>query len=122
MTLCWICGHVLRDDPRSLTRKMLLTYAELEQRGVVNEPGDILMDASASTENGQLVETAGGFGTAENRETRRAQWSEWCRRLLSDADRKRRRETDNLLKQVRDSVTGRFQAMQVGPIGARTDE
>ena len=66
-------GHVLRDDPGSLTRKMLLRYAELERRVVVNEPGDILMDAPATTSNGMLVEMAGGFGSAENREIRRAQ-------------------------------------------------
>jgi len=39
-----------------LTRKWLLRYAELERRGVINEPGDILMDVPASTANGDLVD------------------------------------------------------------------
>jgi hypothetical protein len=64
-------------------------YAELERRGVVNKPGDILMDAPASTSNGQLVDMTGGFGTAADREIRRAQWSEWCKRRLPDVGRKR---------------------------------
>ena len=98
-------GHVLRDDPGSLTRRMLLRYAELERRGVVNEPGDILMDAPATTSNGMLVEMAGGFGTAENREIRRAQWSEWCKRRLPAFDRKREIQKEDLLRQVRASVT-----------------
>ena len=98
-------GHVLRDDPGSLPRRALLRYAELERRGVVDEPGDILMDAPASNTNGQLVEMAGGFGSTENRETRRAEWKAMCKRRLSDADRSRVNRKEDLLADIRACVT-----------------
>ena len=62
-------------------------------RKVVREPGDILMDAPAHTNNDQLIGMAGGTGTAEEREVARKQWKEWCTRKLSaaDTDRKKRR-------------------------------
>ena len=71
----------------------------------MNEPEDILMDAPASTSNGQLVEMAGGFGSAEKREVRRAQWSEWCKRRLPAVDRTREIHNEGLLRQVRANVT-----------------
>ena len=98
-------GHVLRDDPGSLERRMLLRYAELERRGVVNEPGDILMDVPANNSNGQLVEMAGGFGTEENRKAQRAVWHEWAKRQMSDVDRNRRNIQEDLMKQVKLSIT-----------------
>ena len=98
-------GHVLRDDPGSLTRKWLLRYAELERRGVINEPGDILMDVPASTANGDLVDMAGGFGTAEHREKQRLHWRGLCKRRLADVDRTRQVMKEDLLAEIRKSVT-----------------
>ena len=98
-------GHVLRDDPGSLTRKWLFRYAELERRGVINEPGDILMDVPASTANGDLVDMAGGFGTAEHREKQRLHWRGLCKRRLADVDRTRQVMKEDLLAEIRKSVT-----------------
>ena len=55
--------------------------------------------------NGQLVEMAGGFGSTENRETRRAEWKAMCKRRLSDADRSRVNRKEDLLADIRACVT-----------------
>ena len=92
--MVWL-GHLLRGAEGCLERRVVLRYAELVRRKVVREPGDILMDAPAHSNNDQLIGMAGGTGTAEEREVARKQWKEWCTRKLSAADRdrkKRRRE------------------------------
>jgi hypothetical protein len=79
-----------------LTRKWLLRYAELERRGVIHEPGDILMRVSASTANGDVIDMAGGFGTAEHREAQRLDWRGLCKRRLADVDRANKQMYDNI--------------------------
>ena len=39
---------------------MLLRYSKLEGRGLVDVPGDIVMDVPANNSNGQLIERTGG--------------------------------------------------------------
>jgi hypothetical protein len=85
--------------------RALLRYAELERRGVIDEPGDILMDVPASTANGDLVDMAGGFGTAEHREAQRLHWRGMCKRRMADVDRTRQVMREDLLAEIRKSVT-----------------
>jgi ribonuclease HI len=88
--MVWL-GHLLRGAEGCLERRVVLRYAELVRRKVVKEPGDILMDAPAHSNNDQLIGMAGGAGTVEEREVARKQWKEWCTRRLSTADRDRKK-------------------------------
>ena len=49
------------------------------------------MDAPAHNNNDQLVGLSSGSGSETEREVARKQWKEWCSRLLSDADKDRKK-------------------------------
>ena len=88
--MVWL-GHILRSPGRCLERQAVRRYNELRLRGYVDLEGDILMDAPAHNNNDQLVGLSSGSDSETEREVARKQWKEWCSRLLSDADKDRKK-------------------------------
>ena len=73
-----------------------MRYAELVRRKVVKEVGDILDDASAHSNNNQVIGLAGGMGTEEGSHVERVEGvvhsKAECRGQVEEVKKKKRRE------------------------------